>query len=167
MNDKLASINELAPIAKRMRDREERILHQRNKAIAEIGETVALIQEQGRDIVMAKTKLGKALRWSEWLENHVPTLPEALAARYERVATEQLSDPRQCVFAFLPPAEREPKPERTAPASWETAWGYVHKLTKVIRDEPITTWPAEQVAATRAEIEPLARLLWPERFAAA
>jgi len=164
MNDKLAAINELAPLAKRMREREENIQRQRNKAVAEIGETVALIQEQGRDIVAAKAKLGKAVRWSEWLVNHVPTLPEALASRYERVATEQLTDPRQCVFAVLLPENREPKPERIEPAAWETAWGYVHKLARVIRDEPFEKWPDAQVRATRAEIEPLAKKLWPERF---
>ncbi len=163
-NDRLIALNDLKGIAARMRERQEVIEAGKTKTMAQIADVISAIADQGRDILLAKTKLGKHLKWSEWLGAHIPNLSESVAARYERVTTEQLSDPRQCIFAFLPPADREQSPERIPPAAWEMASGYINKLAIKFRDQPLDTWPGEQVDATRKQLEPLVRSLWPERF---
>ena len=163
--NKLAQINDLQPIARRMRERQEQIEADKKEAFKRIGDLIVLAAEQGQDCLLAKTKLGKNLKWSDWLHAHVPQLSEADAAKYERITTEQLIDPRQCVFAFLPPAERDTAPtERTPPKSFEVVAGYITKLKATLRDDPIEKWPQDRVALTRKELEPLVCKLWPERF---
>lgn len=150
----------MQPIAARLREREEQIAAGKRSMMQNMTDLVVLAGDQGRDILLAKTKLGKALRWSDWLGSHVPNLPESQAAKYERVATEQLTDPRQCVFAFLPPAEHEPKAERLKPAVWERSWGLASRLTKVVDGAPDT-----MLNKVRTCLEPMARRLWPDKFA--
>ena len=152
MNDKLVAINELTPIAKRIRDRQADIESGRHKVEADMCDVIASIQEQGRDIILAKSKLGKAVKWGEWLHAHVPQLPESIASKYERVVNEQITNPRQCVFAFLPPSETKAKVDRIKPEAWEVCWGLTNKLKRIIRDNPTTNWPAEQVEALRKEV---------------
>ena len=164
MNEKHIAINDLQPIARRLREREEVIAAKKRAVFEHIGELTGLAAEQGQDLLLAKTKLGKHLRWSEWLGAHVPNLPEQQASKYERIATEQLRDPRQCVFAFLPPIEKDITPARTPPKVWERVWGFVHKVQSALRDAPLEKWPENQVEQTKREIEPVAKALWPEKF---
>ena len=149
----LAQINDLQPIAKRLREREEQITSKKKSMLANIGELIAFASDQGQDIILAKTKLGKALKWGDWLTAHVPNMDELQAAKYERVATEQLNDPRQCVFAFLPPSDNSSSTalevQRIKPAAWEIAAGCIYKFMRI----PIEGWPHEQLENTRGELK--------------
>lgn len=161
---KLAAIHELNSLARSMRDRQEAINASVRRVTTDMSEAIALAAEQGQDCLRAKIKLPKGVRWSEWLKAHVPTLDESTAAKYERVSTEHLDDVRQCLFAFFPPAQQKQIAQRTPPQPWESAWGLVSKFKRALIDAPIDGWPREQVNAARDELEPVARLLWPERF---
>lgn len=163
-NTQAIAINSLQPIAKRLRDRQEQIESTKAKTINELGELIGLIAEQGQDILLAKTKLGRTLKWSEWLTAHVPGLPEQMAARYERVSTEMITDPRQALFAFFPSEHRSAAPKRIAPAAWESFAGIVRKAETVCRTQPLNTWPVEQIQQTRAKLEPIVKALWPDKF---
>jgi len=160
MSHQLATLSALSPLARTLRERQEQIEAKLRNWHGLTADLVSDAAEQGRDILHAKTKLGKHLRWSDWLHAHVPNLTEAQAAKYERIAVEQLSDPRQCVFAFLPPRETEPQVKRLPPAAWESAWSHLTKLKSAV--ETVNTWPREQVELTKAELAPLVKALWPE-----
>ena len=158
----LAVIHELKDIALRMRERQEQIDAGVRQVHAGIGDLVQLASEQGRDCVLAKTKLGNHLRWSEWLHAHVPNLVESDADKFERLSREQITSVRQAAFAFLPAAERtKTEVPRIKAASWESAWSHVAKLRRIV-ERDIKTWPASQLAILRDEIEPLAHILWPD-----
>ena len=157
MSQQLQTINELSPIALELRERQELILGKLKKFNALTADMISDASDQGRAILLAKTKLGKHLKWSDWLNAHVPNLDEQQADKYERIAVEQITDTRQCIFAFLPPAEREAKPVRTKPAIWESAWAYLTRLNRSTRD--INTWPHEQVELTRQELTPTIEVL--------
>jgi len=164
--DTLAAINDLQPIAHRLRDRQEQIDKGKQHLCENIAELTSLAYEQGRDIILAKTKTGKTIKFSEWLHIHVPTLQLSQAGKYERVATEQLTDPRQCIFAFLPEADvKKLLPARCKPAPWEVGWGFAHRLHSLAAATPICDWPTQQRDYLAQELEPLARELWPARFA--
>ena len=163
-SDKLAAINELNSLAADMRDRQEAICSAVRNVTKDMSDAIALAAEQGQDCLKAKIKLPKGVRWSEWLRAHVPNMDEAQAARYERVSTEHIDDVRQCIFAFFPPTPQKQIVERIKPNPWEHAWGYVSKFKRTLIDAPINDWPAAQVEATRNELEPVAKVLWPERF---
>ena len=152
MNEKLIVINELTPIAKRIRERQADIESGRHRVESDMCEVISAIQEQGRDIILAKSKLGKVVRWGEWLQAHVPQLSETIAAKYERVVNEQITSPRQCAFAFLPPSDPKPKSDRAKPDAWEICWGFTNKLKRTIRDNPPKEWPKEQLESLRREI---------------
>lgn len=164
MNETLALVNQLQPIAKRMRDRQEQIEHGRQSALNQMSEVIALAAEQGQDCLLVKVKLAKSIKWSEWLSSHVPNLREADASKYERISTEQISSIRQGIFAFLPSPESQPREDRDRPKIWETAWGFISKLKSIAAETPLTNWPQRQVALTRQELEPIAKQLWPEKF---
>ena len=161
----LTAINDLQPIAKRLREREEQIEAGKRNLFERISDLTELAYEQGRDLILAKTKTGKVLKFSEWLRIHVPNLHAQQAAKYERVATEQLTDPRQCIFAFLPAEEgNRDLPARMKPKPWELGWGYMHKLSSIIKTKLLLDWPSQQREYLAQELEPVARELWPERF---
>lgn len=162
--NKLANINDLQPIAQRMRERQESIEADKRDVFGRIANLIGLAAEQGQDCLLAKTKLGKHLRWSDWLRAHVPQLSEDDAAKYERISTEQLVDPRQCVFAFLPPAERKAIEQRLPAKPFEVVCGCITKLKSTLRDEPIDQWPQDRLEIARGELEPVVKVLWPNRF---
>jgi hypothetical protein len=166
MNETLAALTELQPIARRMRERQEQIERDKSKVYDNIGNLIASAQEQGQDILTAKAKLGKKVKWSDWLHAHVPSLSEQDATKYERLTTEQLSDPRQCMFAFLPNAERKDdvEVERTKPNAKEFIWRKISTLRNAIKTFDIGTWAAPDIELTKKELEPVARALWPEKF---
>ena len=144
MNDKLQTINELAPIASRLREREEQISALKRDMWGNVASLVSTAGEQGRDLLLAKTKLAGGLRWSDWLSAHVPNLPEAQASKYERITTEQITDVRQAIFAFIPVSEQD-KPKRLPPAPWEPVFGLLGRLSRV----DVQEWPQDQVGLAR------------------
>jgi hypothetical protein len=161
----LTAINDLQPIAKRLREREEQIESGKKHLYEHISELTGLAYEQGRDLITAKTKTGKTVRFSEWLHIHVPNLPIEQATKYERVATEQLHDPRQCIFAFIPAADAGNRlPVRAKPSAWELGWGYAHRLLTLTSLKPIDGWPDKQRECLATELQPIAKALWPEKF---
>src|SRR5262249_27623546 len=119
------------------------------KLWATIGDCIVLARDQGADCLTVKTKLrNQVVRFLEWLPAHVPNLPGDTAAKYERIANEQLTEPRECVFAFLPKKE-VPKIERMKPSKKKLAWAAVHRLENQLRDLP------RGDAALRGKIEGL------------
>lgn len=145
----MQTINELQPLAKAIREREEVIQFNVKKLIQLALDINVDVRAQGHDITLAKTKLNKYVRFDEWLSAHIPNLPSELAQKYERISKEQIVDIRQGLLPFLPPAEREAKPERIPPAQWEVAFGYITKLNRVAAFDG---WPEEQVALTKDNI---------------
>lgn len=166
MNETLAVVTELQPIARRMRERQEQINRDKANVYDKIGDLIARAQEQGQDILSAKAKLGKKIKWTDWLQAHVPTLSEHDASKYERLTNEQLSDPRQCMFAFLPPADKQSdvEVERTKPNAKEFIWRKISTLRNAIKTFNIGAWAKPDIELTKRELEPVAKALWPEKF---
>ena len=160
MNEHAVVINTLQPYATTLRDRQEAIDAKVKQLFAIISDLRNETFEQGRTIIEAKHCLGGRLSWSEWLRAHVPSLSHQQASKYERITTEQLEDPRQCLFAFLPPVEKD-HVERMKPKPWERAWGFLFKFTRAAK---IEEWPKEQIEYTRDALDPVVRKLYPEKF---
>lgn len=144
MNDKLQTINELAPIAARLREREEQINALKRDMIGNLSELIGLAGEQGKDLIIAKTKLSGKMSFSDFLSCHTPTISEVQASKYERITTEQITDVRQAIFAFIPVSEQD-KPKRLPPAPWEPVFGLLGRLSRV----DVQEWPQDQVGLAR------------------
>jgi hypothetical protein len=165
MNTTLAINTELKPVAAAMRARQEQIEKDKRDVYGRIGSLVASAQEQGAAVALVKAKLSKNISLEDWLHAHVPNLTAQDAAKYERIAHEQLTDPRQCMFAFLPPSEAKDKETRTPPSPREVVWAGAVKLMKAFELADIKSWDETEKDLTRRELEPMAKTLWPDRFA--
>jgi len=63
--------------------------------------------------------------------------------------------------------EMEGERERAEPKQWPPyleAVGRLSKLVGYVDRFPVDTWPAEGLDKFRAELEPIATKLWPDKF---
>jgi len=127
--------SEVAPIGKELRERQESFLHTLKKFNALTAELIGDAAEINRLVLLAKTKLDGQLKFSVWLNSHVPNLEAKQAEKFSRIADEGLSTARECLFILLPPAERKSVSEfpRTKPSAWEIQWGHAQKLSNALR----------------------------------
>jgi hypothetical protein len=165
-NPNLSIMTELQPIAKRMREREEQIIHGKNGVRNAMCEVLAIAVEQGQDITLVKAKLGKHSTWDEWRAAHVPNLSAEDASKCERLSKENTERSLgQWMFIFNAPKEvAEDGVKRLPPNEREVLWGRIAGLNKVIHTIDIEAWTETDKELTRHELEPTARLLWPKRF---
>ena len=165
-NENLSIMTELHPIAKRMREREEQILAGKKNVRANMGEVLAIAVEQGKDATLIKAKLGKSATFADWCAAHVPNMSIEDSAKYVRLSqewTERMAG--QWMFLFQ---ENEPRsinePKRLPPNEREVLWGRIAKLNSALTTIDIEAWTEQDKELTRHELEPTAKLLWPERF---
>lgn len=153
IQNKLSTIATLQDIAKSLRERQE-LIESKLKKFQEV--TADLLGdgiEQGKELALAKAKLGRAIKWSDWLAAHVPNITEVQAAKYGRLATEDITDLRQAVFAFLTPAEVQDTAKRLPPAEWEKSWGYLRSLERI----KFNAWPSDQQTLAKERLESVAK----------
>jgi len=166
MNNSLQVITELQPIARRMRERQEEINRGKRDAFARMGDVIASVFEQGQDITLAESKLGKAMTLDDWLSGHCPALNSTEAKRYQRVSKERLTV-EQCRFLFTDfnaDVKQIETPQRIPPNPRESLWGKIAKLGSAFKAIDLSAWSKTEIDLTRAELEPVAKKLWPERF---
>lgn len=150
-------------IATEMRRTQAEIENRKAKWVEEITALASLAMEQGRMVAEARAAIDGAMSLEDWLRMNVPALTPTDAAKFERIAKEQLTDPRQCVFAFLPkPEAKQLEAPRTPPDFWESFFGVAERLRRATRDNPVAGWPTEQQDIARQRLEPIVRELWPD-----
>ena len=166
-NQNLSVMTELQPIAKRMREREEQIIHGKNNVRNSMCEVLTIAVEQGQDITLVKAKLGKHSTWDEWRAAHVPNLTHDDAAKCERLSKENSQRHLgQWMFIFTPPKEvqEEDAIKRLPPNEREVLWGRITKLNNTLATINLSEWTEQDKELTRHELEPTAKMLWPDRF---
>lgn len=166
-NTNLSILTELQPIAKRMREREEQIIHGKTGVRNAMCEVLAIAVEQGQDITLIKAKLGKHATWEEWRQAHVPNLSSEDAAKCVRLSQEHKERSLgQWMFLFNDPAQHDTDDttKRLPPNEREVLWGRINKLNNTLRVIDIESWTDTDKDLTRKELEPTAKLLWPDRF---
>lgn len=165
MINETIDVKGLRDCAERLRNREESI---KPKVIAgneTICEVLGLATEQGRDLIIAETLLHGRMRLSDWLLAHVPTLSACRAQKYINLSQGKYADPRQCILRLGDEPKQIEGDRRPSPKAWQSAAGAIGRLWRTVRDAPINTWPPIQVDTARKSLEPIARLLWPDKFA--
>ena len=159
-------MTELQPIAKRMREREELILAGKKNVRANMSEVLAIAVEQGKDATLIKAKLGKHATFADWCAAHVPNMSIEDSAKYVRLSqewTERMAGQWMFLFNEAQPHNHD-EVKRLPPNERERLWGIATKLNKAINTIDIETWTEQEKELTRHELEPTAKLLWPERF---
>lgn len=165
---KAIAIERAKPFLREAAERHEEILSNRKQWAELTGGMLDSASMIGKSLELARLALTAAkvdVAFESILEAHCPNIDAEQAKKYMRWAKGEITDKRQLCLPFeIKPAdaEQEQREDRTKPAQWEQAWGYIAKLKRVFNP---STWPAQQKELARKELEPLMREVFPERWA--
>lgn len=164
MTTAIASANTIAllTLAKQINEREETIEAIRGRVEETLRQAAPEIILQGQTLLAAKAHL-KHGDWQTWLKAHCPKVSERNARRYmARAANATLSD----YYHLLCDTEEEhATTESTQWLPYVEALNRVTRLRTYLSKCPISKWPEAGRIRLKEEIEPIARELWPVRFA--
>lgn len=158
--------------ARLINSREENIETLKTKAIEVSAEILSEATIQGADLSAAKARC-KPKEWLEWLSSHCPTINHLLANRYMGLAEkfrarQNLTAPESLQLVFQLCDVREQTQHKNGapkyPVHQEGLWRWA-KFSKFVKANPITRWPDPCVQKLREDLEPIAKQLWPQRFA--
>ena len=165
-NNVIIHSDELHRLAREINDRESTILLIRSKVEEALRPAGPEIIMQGQTLLRAKVLIPHGL-WLDWLAANCPQLSARNAQRYMARASNTTLSFFYHLLCDPEPASGEKPPPRQWPPYVE-AIGRAGKLAGQVRSLvekfPIERWPEEGRQRLREEIEPLARMLWPEKF---
>jgi len=164
-------MNELITIARRINERETTIETLRKQTLDKVNATLCEVLLQGQDLIEMKARCAHG-NWINWLRVNCPTLSERRAQRYMALArsasARQQVGEAQSLRNLLMLCDMEADRTQADPKRWPSymeAIGRLSKLAGYVKRYPIMQWPNEGVEKFREEMLPLARGLWPDKFA--
>jgi hypothetical protein len=163
-------MNNLVALARRINDREEAIEALRRQSVNKVNETLAEVLLQGQDLIEIKARCAHG-NWQSWLRANCPKLSLRSAQRYMALAAkapgvERLTE-SDSLRAALALCDLEGADQKSGPKQWPPymeAIGRLSKLVGFVTRFPVTQWPDEGLDKFREELQPIAALLWPDRF---
>jgi hypothetical protein len=174
MNKELTKIEQrdLHDLAKQINDRQQAIQKSKGQAFIAIGSTLTEAVLQGHDLIKAKAMVPHGL-FMEWIKVNCPTIGYVEATRYMKLAAniarvKDLDEAGSIRAALLLCEQAEINAGERPAKQWVPYLEGLYrfgKAVKFLRDEPVDQWPAEGQEQLRTELEPVAMVLWPERFA--
>ena len=172
-----SNAGQLAKLARQIKEREDVIDHRKRLMIGEGIEALKEILLQGRDLALAKAVCAHG-KWLPWLAANFPKSTDT-AQRYMRLAANTdrvrhlLENPggsapsiRSALLACFP--DEGEAGEGKEPKSWPPYLEAIHRFSKVfgyIGKHPLAEWPQEGKVKLQEELLPVAKELWPDRFA--
>lgn len=165
--------HELHALARRISEREDVIAQLKKNWL---DDTSAILREaifQGHDLIKAKATVPHGL-FLEWLKVNCPRVQNTQAHIYMRIAANlqrgvNLSEADSVRSALLLCERAEIERGDKQAKEWVPyleGLSRFGKAVKFLRDEPINAWPIEGQDQLRADLEPVCKVLWPERFGA-
>lgn len=163
-------LTDLAAVARRINDREETIGMLKKLALDKAGDALREVLLQGADLLKAKATLRHG-QWLPWLAKNCPAVSDRTANAYMRLASnpQRAADfiaagsIRQALALLEERADGEKKETRQWPPYMESI-GRLSKLVGYVQRFPIEKWPREGIEKFREDLQPLAALLWPDKF---
>lgn len=162
---------ELRTLARRINAREEAIEGLKKRALDSAADTIKEALLQGQDLVKLKHTLPHG-QWLTWLSLHCPKIGERTAQVYMRLASNpqraadfiSAGSIRQALALLEEPAGKTETQTKQWPPYLE-AIGRLSKLVGYVERFPVDQWPEEGLEKFRGDLEPIAKRLWPEKFA--
>lgn len=157
---------EVYSLTRRINDREEVIQSLRKSTLEKAAETISEVILQGQDLIHLQSHLRGSGDFFKYVAAQCPRLEIPHAQGYMRAAKNpaRFSDVRQLLLMWPDQAE-QPTPKRE---SWDGWYGVIHgfsKWTRSFSKIPIKDWPAEGQDRLKAQLQPVAAQLWPDKFA--
>lgn len=161
----------LRELAKTINDRQEVILAEKDK-VGELANSLACnLRLQGLDLIRAKQDVEHGL-WLDWLESNCPNTSARMAQECMRLANTQRvalledvdtwSEVRSLMKAETPAAPKVERPWPVAPNLRNLQ--ILQRWSGTIKNAPLEVCTASILARYRVLLEPIVRLLWPEKF---
>lgn len=162
---------DLVPLARRINEREDVIQAGKQSAITSASAVVAEVLLQGQDMLRVKNSLAHG-KWLPWLAKHCPKISERMAQHYMRLASnpnkvaqlEKANSLRQALGLLEDSKDGKTKGEPKQWPPYMEAIGKLSKLVAYVNKFPATHWPEEGLTKFRSELEPVAAMLWPDKF---
>ncbi len=163
---------DLRTIAKEINEREAAIEQLKTAAVGKAGEAVTEALLQGQSLIKAQKSMPHGY-WEGWLKSHCPGISQRTAQVYMRLAKAQHAADLSGAES-LREAMRLLAPIGTAAKDPKTQWpvfmeglNRIHGFVKFLKSDghSVDAWPDEGKEKLRTDLEPVARVLWPERFA--
>lgn len=162
---------QLRDLAKSINSRWEEIEAERDKMTATANSLACNLRLLGQDLLKAREDIEHGL-WLDWLLGHCPKISERTAQVAMRIAKTQGSadleaantwaEVYQLIKADRPASQPEPRPWPVVPnlRNLQTC----ERWTGTIKEAPLSACPVAILDRYRALLEPVARVLWPEKF---
>lgn len=162
----------LTQLAKTINEREETIELAKTHTIKAAAAAVTEALLQGRELIQAKSLCPRG-QWEAWLQMNCPRIGLRSAQRRMALAFQLPKNPQLTeagsLRAALALCEMEGlEKEQTEPRRWPPYLEAINRLGKLalyFDRFPIDKWPEVGVEKFKADLEPIARRLWPEKFA--
>jgi hypothetical protein len=160
----------LIELGREINDREEALQLLRSKTIESSNAWLCEVVLQGDALNKAKASLPHGM-WIDWLRIHCPLISTRQANSYMLVArnfqrgtavTEATS--LRAALALCDEAKTEKAKESKSWPAYLEALSRIAKFNRLLVREKLESWPAEGIAKLRAELTPMCRYLWPDRF---
>lgn len=167
--------HQLTSLAREINDGQDAIAALEDQTNKKAADWLCEISLQGQRLLQIKEIVGHG-KWMEWLSANCPLVTQSKANRYMRVAANYArvrnlgGEAGSLREALRLCAEREDHINgNSAPAkSWPAFLEGLGKFSKSVAyavKHPLSLWPAEGRDKLRETLEPVARDLWPERWA--
>jgi hypothetical protein len=163
---------DLHRLANEINDREKAIDQLKRATIGKAGEAVTEAILQGQALIKAKANIPHGL-WLDWLKANCPNISQPSASRYMTIAAnysrvnniEGAESLRQALALCSLDEHGKPKEIKQWPADL-LGLNRLSKFVGFVSNHPINAWPEGSRDQLRQDMEPIARQLWPERWAA-
>ncbi len=164
-------MTDLISAARRINDREEAITILKRQTLDKAAEALREVLLQGADLVRVKNTLRHG-QWLPWLIANCPAINPRTAQGYMRLAAdptrvgELAAGSIRQALALLddePAQDNDHKETKRWPPYLE-AVGRLSKLAGYIERFPVEQWPREGLEKFRADLQPIAARLWPDKF---
>jgi hypothetical protein len=166
---------ELGDIARSISEREATIDSLKRQTVDKANQAVTEAILQGQELIKARSMVPHGL-WEEWLKVNCPTVSMRNAQRYvslaKQIATHVslLNDADSIRSALALIADQRPidKVQELEERKWPTYLEGIYRASKwlgFIERNPLDKWPDEGKTKLKEDLEPVAKALWPEKFA--
>lgn len=169
---------QLASLARQIRDRELTIQQAKDTTIKSANTWMCEVILQGADLLKVKASLPHG-EFTEWLRIHCPFFSHRTAQNYMRVAinfgsnTQRAADLDEVVslrtaLALCAHSENDLDNAKSAKVKWSWKLEVLTRcarLRDMVIKHPVDEMPTETCAKLREDLEPIARALWPDKFA--
>lgn len=136
-----------------------------------IGGCVHAAKILGDKLIEARALMGHG-EWLEWLRKNCPEVSDSRARRAQSIARlwegseaiQSADSLRSALSLCFESGDEEEKEKTDGWPKYLKTLGAVARVSRMIERLPLSRWPDEGKVELRDKLEPIARMVWPDKF---